>query len=88
MTTLAVVVNGLTNLEMILPAASSLARRHVSYGVKPAHYASVGEALLWTLEKGLGDAWNAQTASAWATAYQTLSGFMIREAYGSIEPAE
>jgi hemoglobin-like flavoprotein len=88
MTTLAVVVNGLTNLEMILPAASSLARRHVSYGVKPAHYASVGEALLWTLEKGLGDAWNAQTASAWAMAYQTLSGFMIREAYGSIEPAE
>ena len=88
MTTLAVVVNGLTHLEAILPAASALARRHVSYGVKPAHYASVGEALLWTLEKGLGDAWNAQTASAWATAYQTLSGFMIREAYGSIEPAE
>ena len=41
-----------------------------------------------TTEKGLGDAWNAQTASAWAAAYKTLSGFMIREAYGSTEAAE
>ena len=88
MTTLAVVVNGLTNIEAILPAASALARRHTSYGVKPSHYASVGEALLWTLEKGLGDAWNAETATAWTSAYRTLSGFMIKEAYGSAEPAE
>ena len=88
MATLAVVVNGLRNLEAILPAASALARRHVSYGVKPSHYASVGEALLWTLEKGLGDAWTAETASAWTAAYKTLSGFMIREAYGSTECAE
>jgi hemoglobin-like flavoprotein len=88
MATLAVVVNGLTNLDAILPAASALARRHVSYGVKPSHYATVGEALLWTLEKGLGDAWTAETASAWTTAYQTLSSFMIREAYGSTEAAE
>jgi hemoglobin-like flavoprotein len=88
MMTLAVVVNGLTNLESILPAASALARRHISYGVKPSHYASVGEALLWTLEKGLGNAWNADTAAAWTAAYGTLSGFMIREAYGSSEAAE
>jgi len=86
--TLAVVVNGLTNLNAILPAASALARRHVAYGVKPSHYATVGEALLWTLEKGLGDAWNAETASAWTAAYQMLSGFMIKEAYGSTEAAE
>ena len=88
MMTLAVVVNGLTNLDAILPAASALARRHISYGVKPSHYASVGEALLWTLEKGLGDAWNTDTAAAWTAAYGTLSGFMIREAYGSSEAAE
>ena len=88
MMTLAVVVNGLTNLDAILPAASALARRHISYGVKPSHYGSVGEALLWTLEKGLGDAWTADIAAAWTAAYGTLSGFMIREAYGSTEAAE
>ena len=51
---LAAVVNGLGNLQSILPAASALAKRHVDYGAKPEHYPVVGGALLWTLEKGLG----------------------------------
>ena len=54
MGTLAVVVNGLSNLGSVLPAASALAKRHVGYGAKPEHYPVVGGALLWTLEKGLG----------------------------------
>ena len=45
MATLAVVVNGLNKLDAILPAASALAKRHVGYGVKAAHYAPVGAAL-------------------------------------------
>jgi nitric oxide dioxygenase len=55
MATLAVVVGGLGNLESVLPAASALAKRHVSYGARAEHYPVVGAALLWTLEKGLGD---------------------------------
>jgi hemoglobin-like flavoprotein len=43
MATLAVVVNGLSNLESILPAASALAKRHVAYGAKAADYEPVGE---------------------------------------------
>lgn len=82
MGTLAVVVGGLTKLEAILPAASALAKKHVSYGVKPQHYTPVGAALLWTLEQGLGPAWTAETAEAWTSAYTTLSGYMIAEAYG------
>ena len=82
MATLAVVVNGLGNLESVLPAASALATRHVSYGAKAEHYPVVGAALLWTLEKGLGDAWTPDVAAAWTAAYGTLSGFMISEAYG------
>jgi nitric oxide dioxygenase len=82
MTTLAIVVNGLNNLETILPAASALAKRHVDYGAEAAHYPVVGEALLWTLEKGLGEAWTPPVAAAWTQAYTTLSGFMIGEAYG------
>jgi len=82
MATLATVVNGLNNLDTILPAASALAKRHVGYGAQAWHYPPVGEALLWTLEKGLGDAWTPPVAAAWAQAYATLSGFMISEAYG------
>jgi nitric oxide dioxygenase len=88
MATLAVVVNGLTNLESILPAASALAKRHVRYGAKPAHYPVVGGALLWTLEKGLGGAWTPEVAAAWTAAYGTLSGYMISEGYGSAQAAE
>jgi nitric oxide dioxygenase len=82
------VVNGLSNLETVLPAASALAKRHVSYGAKPVHYPVVGGALLWTLEKGLGEAWTADVAAAWTAAYGTLSGYMISEAYGSAQAAE
>jgi nitric oxide dioxygenase len=88
MTTLAVVVNGLSNLESVLPAASALAKRHVSYGARPEHYPVVGGALLWTLEKGLGEAWTADVADAWTAAYGTLSGYMISEAYGGAQAAE
>jgi nitric oxide dioxygenase len=88
MATLAVVVNGLSNLESILPAASALATRHVGYGAKPEHYPVVGAALLWTLEQGLGEAWTADLAAAWTAAYTTLSGYMISEAYGRSEAAE
>ncbi|XUM20077.1 globin family protein [Bradyrhizobium oligotrophicum S58] len=88
MGTLAVVVGGLSNLESVLPAASALAKRHVGYGAKPEHYPVVGAALLWTLEKGLGDGWTPEVAEAWAAAYGALSGFMIAEAYGKAQAAE
>jgi nitric oxide dioxygenase len=88
MSTLAVVVSGLSNLESILPAASALATRHVSYGAKAEHYPVVGGALLWTLEKGLGPDWTPAVAEAWTAAYATLSGYMISEAYGRPQAAE
>jgi hemoglobin-like flavoprotein len=88
MATLAVVVNNLDDLGAVLPAASALAKRHVAYGVKPAHYTPVGEALLWTLQQGLGAAWTPELAAAWAAAYGVLSEYMIAEAYGRSAAAE
>ena len=60
----------------------------MTYGVKAEHYAPVGEALLWTLERGLGADWTPQLATAWGDAYGVLSGFMIGEAYGHSAAAE
>jgi nitric oxide dioxygenase len=88
MATLTVVVNGLGNLEAILPAARALAKRHVAYGVRAEHYAPVGEALLWTLQRGLGEHWTPDLAAAWSAAYGVLSEFMIGEAYGRSAAAE
>jgi hemoglobin-like flavoprotein len=81
MMTLGVVVNGLKNLDAILPTAKALAIRHVGYGVKAADYGPVGEALIWTLEKGLGPDFTAEVKNAWLAAYGALSGVMIAEAY-------
>jgi hemoglobin-like flavoprotein len=82
MTTLGVVVGGLKNLDAIASAAKALAVKHVSYGVKAADYKPVGEALIWTLEKGLGEDFSPEVKTAWVSAYGVLSGVMIAEAYG------
>jgi nitric oxide dioxygenase len=88
MATLAAVVAGLGNMENILPVASALAKRHVDYGVRPEHYKPVGSALLWTLERGLGEGWSSDLAAAWSAAYGTVSRYMISEAYGRTQAAE
>lgn len=88
MMTLGVVVNGLKDLDSVLPTARELAARHVKYGVEPGHYSSVGAALLWTLDQGLGEDFTPETEAAWATAYSTLSGVMIAAAYSNIEAEE
>lgn len=85
MATLAVVVDGLNDLATILPAASALAKRHVAYGVRAEHYAPVGVALLWMLERGLGAEWTSDLAVAWTNVYATLSEYMIDEAYSRRE---
>ncbi|MDA9207517.1 globin domain-containing protein [Octadecabacter sp.] len=81
MATLGVVVNGLRDMDKILPVAADLAVRHVDYGVKAEDYNKVGASLIRTLEKGLGDAFDASTRDAWVGAYGALSGAMVAAAY-------
>jgi hemoglobin-like flavoprotein len=69
-------VNGLDRLEAIVPAVQQLGKRHVAYGVTDEHYDTVGAALLWTLEAGLGDAFTAEVKDAWATTYGVLATTM------------
>ena len=73
---ISVAVNGLTKLEEIVPAVQDLGRRHVGYGVKDEHYETVGAALLWTLEKGLEDAFTPDVKEAWTETYVTLATVM------------
>ena len=69
-------VAGLSKPETIVPTVKQLGARHVGYGVRDHHYHSVGVALLWTLEQGLGDAFTEDVKQAWTAAYQLLSGVM------------
>jgi nitric oxide dioxygenase len=78
--TLSYVVSKLERLENIVDEVAKLSQRHVNYGVKKEHYAIVGSALLWTLEKGLGENWNSELKQAWTDCYVTLSTAMIEAA--------
>lgn len=73
---LGMAVAGLDNLDKLVGTVEDLGRRHAGYGVEDKHYDSVGAALLWTLEQGLGNAWNADVAAAWTEVYGILSGIM------------
>ncbi|MEZ5592054.1 MAG: globin family protein [Gammaproteobacteria bacterium] len=70
------VVRSLDKLDSLLPALQTLGQRHVGYGVQAAHYDTVGTALLWTLEQGLGDTFTASTRTAWGEAYSRLATVM------------
>lgn len=70
------VVENVDRLEAVIPTLQDLGKRHVQYGVEDHHYDSVGSALLWTLEQGLGPAFNEDARAAWTIAYALVSGVM------------
>ena len=76
MVTLQVVVAGRQRPAEIVPAIQALGRRHVSYGVVDANYATVGAALLWALAQGLGDGFTLDVRDAWVAAYGLVSSTM------------
>ena len=78
-------VAGLRNLETLAPVVRQLGARHVGYGVRTEHYATVGSALLWTLGEGLGEKFTPEVRDAWAAAYDLLSEVMQ---LGAMEPLE
>ena len=69
-------VGNLDRFEALAPTLAELGRRHSGYGVTDAHYDSVGEALLRTLEEGLGEAWTPEVREAWAAAYGAIATVM------------
>jgi hemoglobin-like flavoprotein len=71
-----IAVKGLDRLGTILPALRELGRRHAGYRVTDAHYDTVGAALIWTLEQGLGDDFTSEVQGAWINVYTLLAGTM------------
>lgn len=69
-------VAGLDDLGALVPVVEDLGRRHVGYGVRDAHYDTVGQALLTTLDKGLGPAFTPEVRAAWTETYVTLASVM------------
>lgn len=76
--TLAFIVDILHDFPKLSAMAAELGRRHVEYGVKSSHYASVGEALLKTIQDCGGSSATPPTIEAWAKAYDVLARVMMR----------
>jgi hemoglobin-like flavoprotein len=76
MTMLGTAVGGLDRFDRIVPAVQALGQRHKGYGVTEANFATVGQALLGTLEQGLGDAFTPDVREAWTAAFGLVSGTM------------
>jgi hemoglobin-like flavoprotein len=74
---LSIIVSRLDTDNQVIEDMKALARRHVGYGVRTEHYQYVRAALLWTIEKGLGNDWNEKIKEAWTVCYDMISGIMI-----------
>lgn len=72
------IVSHLDRLDDMSEEIAEMAIRHSNYGVKSSHYSLVGNALLWTLQKGLGNDWNEEVKNAWTNCYVLLSDTMIK----------
>ena len=78
MATIGVAVSSLERLDEILPTVQALGNKHAhQYNIPDSSYETVGQALLWTLGKGLGDAFTDDTREAWTLTYTTLADVMI-----------
>jgi hemoglobin-like flavoprotein len=75
-----VAVEKLNQLDTLVPVLQSMGARHVGYGVKTAHYATVEGALLKTLEQGLGADFTEEVRAAWVEVLGVMSSVMIAAA--------
>jgi hemoglobin-like flavoprotein len=78
MTTIANAVRLIDHPEQLATPLSKLGARHVTYGVRDEHYATVGTALMKTLQQSLGDAFTDEVRAAWGELYASLSGTMMK----------
>jgi hemoglobin-like flavoprotein len=74
------IVRMLDRPEALVGEVADLGRRHVHYGVHDSQYDSVGTALLWALERGLGPAFTDDVRNAWTEAYLLVSTVARRAA--------
>lgn len=87
MKTINIAVEALDDVEPLIPTLKQMGADHAGYGVVDRDYNVVGAALLWTLEKGLGEAFTDEVKNAWAAVYEVLANTMKAGAAEAVEAA-
>lgn len=74
---IALIVRALDDLDSLTNSVQAMARRHIAYGVRPSHFATFGEALIWAIDKGLGPRSTPNTLAAWRATYDMVAAIAI-----------
>ncbi len=80
------IVTSLDRMEDLKEDIRQLAVRHKEYGVTSSHYSKVADALLWTLERGLGRDFDLEVQQAWMQCYTELADAMQNRTAPSADP--
>jgi hemoglobin-like flavoprotein len=73
------------NMDKLVEILKDLGARHATYNVKEAHYPIVGEALLDTLGKALGEGFTPEVKEAWTGVYGVIADTMCQGAKEGLE---
>jgi hemoglobin-like flavoprotein len=84
---LSVAAANIGRTERISMALRNLGKRHVAYGVRPEHFGTVEDALLFALEHALIDVFTPDVKAAWQAAFRKLSSLMLEAFTPTESPA-
>ncbi len=76
----------LDNLPQLTPVLQQLGRDHRKYGLRPAHYDAVRDALVGALAAHAGPAWRTEYGEAWTRAYDMAAAIMQEAEAASTDP--
>lgn len=77
----------LDDLEQLVPTLEQLGRDHRKYGIRPAHYDAVRDALITALVAHGGPTWRTEYEQAWKRAYDFAAAIMqAADTAASTEP--
>lgn len=70
-------VVGLQDIKALVPHLTALGMRHINYNMKDEYFAFGGQALMLTLQDGLGDNFTPDVKLAWGMVYDFISASII-----------
>lgn len=73
MSMLGTAIDELDKLEAMVPTIRELGKRHAAFGVKPEHYETFSNALMWTLQTVLGADFYPEVEEAWTALFDFMA---------------
>jgi len=75
---IAALVGSLDQRALFQSLVTHSGRQHGRFGAQPAHYAALGEALMWSLESKFGTSFTPELRNSWRELYATVQAEMVR----------